>query len=223
MRALPSMLILAFLSGAMPAIAQVDEDIITTYVGDWLVLPVDGRPGCGIALSAEESIGGRAATPADDCAQHVPEIADASAWYPTDGIAFFDPIRQPVLAFTEDETALLSSPDVADPVFYLVPALPGLTHVPKAADMPGTWMLAGKDGKSFCSLTLSVPSDSAAKLGVPSECGSALPKDLKQWRLEALNLFLEGDDDAMVILYPTADDRFASDDDTIKLQRAAGK
>ena len=212
----------AAMLGATVAVAQVSDDIISAYTGDWLVLPVDGRRGCAVKLTAEETIGGRVAVPAKDCARYIPAFADASAWYPTEGIQFTDAIRRPVMAFSEDETALLSSPTVADPEFYLVPAEPGLTHLPRVADMPGQWTVKSSNGPSTCSLTLSPMVDEIAVLSVPAPCRkTGLPAGLKAWRLEALDLYLEGDNDAMLALRPVADDRFASDDGTFTLRRGA--
>jgi hypothetical protein len=215
---------LAAMLGTMPAAAQVSEDIISAYAGDWLVLPVDGRHGCVVKLTVEESIGGRAALPAGDCARHVPALADAAAWYVDDGIRFTDAVRRPVMAFTEDETALLSSPTVADPQFYLVPAEPGLTHLLQESELSGKWTLSSGNGRQTCSLTLEPMADESATLSVESDCRkTALPIGLKRSRLEALDLYLEGDGDAMLALRLVGDGRFSSDDGTLTLRRGAAR
>ena len=195
------------LAAAPHAAAQVGEDVIAGLTGTWMVLPVDGSPGCTIQLALEQTIGGRLAVPSDECVQHVPDIAEASAWYPTSGIAFSDAIRRPVMAFEEDETTLLSSPSVADPAFYLVPAHPGLTRVPQPADMPGTWRFTS--GSIACTLQFEAGIGDGGTVHLAPECPkSELPVAMRRWQLQALGLLLEGDGDGGMAFRAVADGQF---------------
>lgn len=203
----------ALLALASPAPAQSDQ-IVRDIAGAHQLVPADGAPACGILLTARAVAGDAwAARPDPACARLIPALRGVTAWRPRDGIVLLDASLVTRMTFVEDETALPTSPDLANPRHYLVPAIPGFTRLPQPRDMAGDWRLAR--GGHSCGVRLSLVAgrvDPATRRLSPAPDCAGPARRLDGWRLEAMGLLLTGPDDRLVRLQPGADGRFAGPD-----------
>lgn len=193
---------------ASPASAQVADDIVAEAAGPMLILPVDGSAGCRIDLLLGRTIGGRVAKPYPSCLARLPKVATVTAWFLGDGVHLIDGARRPVMTFTSDETGLPSSPSVADPLHYMVPARAGMNKVPTVKQTWGRWRMESARSPKKCNLTLIAPKPGdkgAHALNIGSDCPSG---GFTSWRIEALTLFLEGPNDKQAAFEAVGDTRF---------------
>ena len=201
------------LFAAGPARAQADDAIVRDSAGPYQLVPTDGRPACAVELGLSRlDDNARRAVPG--ACPHVPALARVAAWRLDDGTVLLDAQRKPVMRFVEDETALPSFADLQAPLFYLVPALPGFTHLLQAGEWAGRWKIAQR-GKPLCTITL-VPRRGAspgdlrpvATAGCPRR--SAIAR-LTGWSLEDLQLMLWGPDDQLLAFAPIGRGRWVAE------------
>lgn len=212
----------ALLLAAGPATAQAPE-FVRDMAGRYQLLPTDGSPACGIALTAERAGAAWRARPEPSCAARVPASARVVAWRPLDGIVLLDSRGAPAMTFVEDETALPSSPDLQAPKFYLVPRLAGYTHVPQPPELVGRWTLKRRHG-AICTVTLfATPAYSSAPrhgVALGRDCtAKSTPGRLTRWRIEGLKIMLEGPNDALLALEPLSDRRYVGEPGAWELAR----
>jgi hypothetical protein len=195
-------------------VAQAPQ-VVADMAGMWQLVPVDGRPACGIELTslkaAEESW---LARPSPACAKTVVAAGQVTRWRYEDGVQLLDDQDSRHLTFVEDETTLLASPDLANPAYYLIPSIPGLNRLPQATEMPGGWSL--RQGEVVCSVQLrsNFNGSSGTRILMPSRGCTGIAARLNHWWLEGMTLLLAGPNDLLLRLQITGDWRFeqASDD-----------
>ena len=204
-----AIIVAALLAGA-PAAAQ--EAMVKEMAGAWQILPVDGSPGCTIQLTAARA-GNESwrAVPATDCADKVPDSTKVVAWKMDGDTLLLDAAGKPRMTFVEDETALPTSPDLANPKFYLVRAIAGYSHIPQAQQWGGAWRISRKAGPA-CTIVL----DTAPQKRVDiSACpkGASVVSKLRTWSLEDLRLMLWGQEDQLLAFSPAGNGRWTADGD----------
>ncbi|TRW15169.1 AprI/Inh family metalloprotease inhibitor [Glacieibacterium frigidum] len=201
----------AVMASAVPAFGQAPE-IVRDMAGNWQVLPVDGRPGCTIMLTAK-SAGAEswAAKPEASCATRLPALKNVNAWRLQDGVALLAGPARVALSFIEDETTLLSSPDLIAPKYYMIRAIAGFTHVPQAGELAGEWTIT--QGRTACSIRLQggAIGQSGTRVAKPAPACTGTARKLDHWWFEGLTLLIGGPDDRLVQFHPTGDTRFAGE------------
>ncbi|WP_162290994.1 AprI/Inh family metalloprotease inhibitor [Erythrobacter colymbi] len=179
-----------------------DASIAEDFAGEWQIVPADGAPACAVRLGSGEVSGG---WPAAARCEGSPAAATA-AWSFADGLQLRDAGGAVLMAFEEDEGAVLSSPSVAAPAFYLVPAIPGFARLRQPGEWAGVWRIAGKASRSACVLRFGPPARvDGQHLGgsvTPVRCRSAALGRMDGWYLEGMDLMLTGPDDAQIAFSP---------------------
>lgn len=202
------------LGAANPAHAR-SQEIVREMAGPYQIIPTDGSAACEIQLTAERAGAAWRARPDRACATRFRASAAVVAWRPMDGIVLLDDKGKPVMTFVEDETALLSSPDLQAPAFYLVPRMAGYTRLPQASELLGKWTLQGRR-RPPCHLVLTATPawSSAPRRGIRLGTGCAgapLPRRLTRWSMEDIKIMLWGPGDEMLALEPVADNRYVAE------------
>ena len=179
-----------------------DAGVAEDFAGEWQIVPADGAPVCAVTLGSGDVSGGWQA--AARCAGS--PAAATAAWTFADGLQLRDAGGAVLMAFEEDEGAVLSSPSVAAPAFYLVPAIPGFTRLRQPGEWAGVWRIAGKGNHSPCVLRFGPPSvidgQHVGGTVTPVRCRSAALGRMDGWYLEGLDLMLTGPDDAQIAFSP---------------------
>jgi hypothetical protein len=221
MMMLRSYLALAFglLSPAL-AHAQPSADIVAATAGDWLLAPEDGRPGCRVQLRSNEVAGGYELRPSPSCMGVRTMMITAVAWRfdeATGGIAFTGPEREIVVGFAEKEDGTYASGGAPGDVLLLVKAPPGVTAVPNATAVFGTWTVLESAGASICRITFSDQpppgGEESYALKLEDGCDAKLTNlKLVSWRIEGLALMLYGTDGDSFAFQPSGKGTFTADD-----------
>lgn len=208
--------VLGALLASGPTVAQIDRGILEAMVGPWTLLPTDGRPGCPIDLKIESIGDGMAAAPGPTCKLSFPAMAKVAGWKLEDGeTQLVDAQGKPQIRFIEDETALLSSPDLIAPKYYLIPRIAGYDHLPPASELAGAWSI-GQQGKRPCQITLGPAKRTRdGESGAVTANGACGPKStaarLTRWSREDLKVMLWGPNDLMLAFSPTGKARYAAE------------
>jgi hypothetical protein len=202
-------LALCVLGGGGGSAQDVLPDILKAQLGEWLVVPDDGAPGCRVVLESAKAKGGRVARPASDCGSKLPALAKATTWSMNGGVTLKDAAGVTILAFGEDETTLLKTAADRSPQYFMVQARPGVERAPSRAAMPGRWELRRPGGPTLCRLTLKIKpaeSENDDPLAVEPGCDPAVARlKLATWRVEDFTLMLYGANDASLAFEPSRD------------------
>jgi hypothetical protein len=205
---------------ASTAGAQVADEMVQATAGDWLLAPEDGRPGCRLQLRANEAAGGYELRPSPACLGVRTMMVTAIAWRfdaATGGLAFSGPQGETLLAFTEKEDGTYATAGEPGDVLLLLKAPPGVTAVPNAASIFGSWSVLEKGGADLCRITFSDQpppgGEESYALSLGDGCAARLA-DLKlaSWRIEGLALMLYGTDGESLAFQPAAKGTFVADD-----------
>ncbi len=213
-----------------PAASQEDVDqgsaaIAADLAGDWQIVPTDGAPACRVTLGLAPARGGWQASAEVLCAATAPAAAGVAGWTFEDGMRLLDATGATLMRFEEDETALPSSPSVAAPAFYLVPAIPGFARLRQPAEWEGTWQITTA-GQKPCVIRFG-PHEQRDALhqggSVTIErCRSKALARMDHWFLEGMQLMLAGPDDAQIAFAPDGADTHRSDDGRWRLGPGQG-
>lgn len=203
-----------------PAAAQVSDDIVKATAGDWLLAPEDGRPGCRVQLRTDEVIGGYSLRPSPSCLGVMTMMVTAMAWRFDEaggGIAFAGPERETVVSFAEKEDGTYASAGAPGDVLLLVKAPPGVSAVPHAKTIFGTWSVLRSGGAVLCRVTFSDQPPAGGQesyaLTLAEECDATLTRlKLASWRIEGLNLMLYGTEGDSFAFAPSGNGTFVADD-----------
>lgn len=200
--------------GMPQARAQADRELIEATGGAWMVLPTDGRPGCSIELGGV-SIGlGMRAEPSAVCRLTIAQMREVAGWRLEDGVKLIDAKGQVRMQFVEDETTLLSWPDLTSPRYYLIRPIAGFTHLPGPLELGGAWKIGRKGGRP-CTVTFNqevLPGDAGARTLTPSAaCGKTGIGTLTHWQREDYHLLLWGPNDLLIRMGPSGAGRYSAD------------
>lgn len=210
---LAGLLVLGSTAGAQEDGAS--PDIAEDLAGAWQIVPVDGSPACRVTLGIAPMPGGWKAEPGAQCAAIAPAAATTVAWTFRDGLRLLDAKGVAVMQFEEDETALLSSPSVAAPAFYLVPAIPGYGRLRQPREWEGAWQFTAR-GQKPCVLLFGPPAKADGQHDggsvVVRHCRSMALKRMDRWYLEGMDVMLAGSGDAQMVFTPDGADTHRSDD-----------
>jgi hypothetical protein len=215
-----SAFVLALTIVAAPAHAQVSDDIVKATAGDWLLAPEDGRPGCRVQLRTNEAIGGYELRQSPSCLGVRTMLMTAIAWrfdQTNGGIAFSGPERETVIGFTEKEDGTYASDGAPGDVLLLIKAPAGVSAVPNARTIFGTWTALQSGGADLCRITFSDQpppgGEESYALKLEDGCDETLTRlKLASWRIEGLNLMLYGTDGDSFTFAPGAKGTFVADD-----------
>jgi hypothetical protein len=205
---------------ASTASAQVADEILQATAGNWLLAPEDGRPGCRVQLRATEAAGGYELRPSPSCLGVRTIMVTAIAWRfdaETGGLAFSGPRGETLLAFTEKEDGTYASAGEPGDVLLLLKAPPGVTAVPNARAIFGSWSVLEKGGADLCRITFSDQppegGEESYALSLADGCSDKLANlKLASWRIEGLALMLYGTDGDTLAFQPAAKGTFVADD-----------
>lgn len=208
---LPGIAAVALLIGALPAASQnVDPDIIAAQTGIWLVAPLDGKPGCRLTFTADETIGGHAVTGAEACETPLPAMAQAYAWnFGDSGLNLTDPTRKVIASFRESEGSPMQS---AEPPLALVKAPDGIDRLPTQAALAGTWVMKRPDGEILCTVELkpATRGEENGTLSPSGACADAVTRlKLEYWQISAFDLVLMASDGGSLSFTLTGGNTFA--------------
>ena len=206
------------LAVASPAAAQVSDEILQATAGDWLLAPEDGRPGCHVDFRTDEVIGGYELRPAPNCASVLSKMTSAIAWrfdQSNGGLAFSGPQRETVISFDEKEDGTYASAGEPGEALLLLKAAAGVTAIPNAKDIFGTWSVMS-NGSPICRVTFSDKppegGEESYALKLEDGCDAKLTATkLGSWRIEGLNLMLFGTDGDSFAFQPAGDGTFATE------------
>ena len=216
--------LLAVSAGAQES--EVSPEIAVDLAGPWQIVPVDGAPVCAVTLGTAPAPGGWRAEIDPLCRTQVPVAADTAGWTFADGMRLLDAQGATLMYFEEDETALASSPSVAAPAFYLVPAIPGFARLRQPREWEGRWQFTAQ-GQKPCVLQFGPPRqiDGQHSGGTVSvrRCGSAQLRRMNRWYAEGLSLTLAGPQDAQIAFAPDGAASHRSDDGRWRLARWQGR
>ncbi|WP_404338551.1 AprI/Inh family metalloprotease inhibitor [Sphingomonas sp. MMS12-HWE2-04] len=218
------LLLAAALVAPLPASAQIDHEIIDAMVGPWTLLPTDGRPGCSIEFRRDRIGGAMRALLGATCKLTIPAAARVTGWKLDDGDTLLVDTKGAVqIRFVEDETALLSSPDLIAPQYYLIPRVSGYDHLPQARELVGSWQIAQR-GKHACQITLGqvtqTPDGTTGPVKASPSCGAgSIPARLTSWSREDLKIMLWGPNDLLLAFEPTGTTAYVADPGTWSLSR----
>jgi hypothetical protein len=216
------MLAVLLVGGAAAQESEGSHEIAADLAGPWQIVPVDGAPVCAITLGSAPAPGGWRAEIDPLCRTHVPAAADTAGWTFADGMRLLDAQGATLMHFEEDETALPSSPNVAAPAFYLVPAIPGFDRLRQPGEWEGRWKFTVK-GQKPCVLRFGPPRqiDGQHSGGTVSvqRCGSAELRRMNRWYAEGISLMLAGPQDAQIIFSPDSAEHHRSGDGRWRLAR----
>lgn len=208
------------LASVSPSNAQADAEIVKATAGNWLLAPEDGRPGCRVQLRSNEVIGGYEIRPSPSCLGVRTMMVTVAAWRfdpTTGGLAFSGPQRETLLAFTEMEDGTYASADAAGDRLLLLKAPAGVTSIPNARAVFGSWSVLEEGGGEICSLTFSDQpppgGEESYALSLAQGCDVKLANlKLVSWRIEGLNLMLYGSDGESFAFQPAAKGTFVAAD-----------
>jgi len=214
------LVLLLMLAASTTAHAQVSDDIVKATAGDWLLAPEDGRPGCRVQLRSNETIGGYELRPSPPCLGVRTMMVAAVAWRfdpTTGGLAFSGPERETLVSFTEKEDGTYASAGEPGDVLLLIKAPPGVTAVPNAQSIFGSWSVLETGGGDICRLNFSDQpppgGEESYALAVADGCDAKLANlKLVSWRIEGLKLVLYGSDGESFTFLPAAKGSFVADD-----------
>lgn len=200
--------------------AQVSDEILKATAGNWLLAPEDGSPGCRVQLRTTETIGGYELRPSPSCLAVRTVMATVVAWRfdeATSGIAFTGPERETVISFKENEDGSYSSSGEPGEVLLLLAAPPGVTAVPNAKNIFGTWTVLQGGGAAVCRVTFAdTPppgGEESYALTLADGCAPKLANlKLASWRIEGMNLMLYGTDGESFTFQPSDKGTFVADD-----------
>lgn len=191
-----------------PTLGQdVAPDILKAQLGEWLVVPEGGGPGCRVVLESRRIGGGMAARPGSDCGAKLPLLADTTSWVMAGGVTLRNAAGKAILEFGEDETTLLKTAADSPPQYFMVQAKPGVDRAPSKAAVVGRWELRRPGGGAICKLRFSDKprgSDSTDDgLEVEPGCDPAVARlKLSSWRVEDFTLMLYGAKDSSLAFEP---------------------
>lgn len=194
-----------------PAAAQgVDPEIIDAQTGTYVVAPLDGKPGCTVTLTKDETIGGYAIAGAETCATALPAIADAYAWnFSGPGVMFIDPTRKVLATFEENEGSPLTTASER-PLALVVP--PGtIDHLPTQQALAGTWLMKRPSGESLCTVTLKANTETGqdGTMSPMGDCAAAVTKlKLEYWQINTFDVTLMSGEGDTLSFTMTADGNF---------------
>jgi len=221
-RRTPSLILatLCAVLGAPGAQAQVSKEIVEATAGDWLLAPEDGRPGCRVQLRTNEVAGGYELRPSPSCMGLRTMLVTAAAWRfdeANSGLAFTGPQRETVVSFAEKEDGTYASAGEPGDVLLLIKAPAGVTAVPNAKNIFGTWTVLKSGGGDLCRVTFSDQppegGEESYALKLESGCDQTLTRlKLVSWRIEGLNLMLYGTEGDSFTFAPTGKGTFTADD-----------
>lgn len=190
------------LVAAPAAFAQASDEIIRETAGEHQLVPTDGKPVCTVALTPVRIAPDTYRATPRAC-PGIPALARVTSWRLLDGTTLLDARGNTVMHFVEDETALPSYPDLQRPLFYLVPEMPGFTHLPRHDEWAGAWKLK-RQGKPICTITLSTTrngtGDDTRKLSAASCSRQSPASRLRVWELDGMQLMLWGPNDQQIAL-----------------------
>lgn len=213
-----------------PAASHDDVDegsaaIAADLAGDWQIVPTDGAPACTVTLGRAPARDGWQASAEAVCAATAPAIAGVAGWTFEDGMRLLDAKGETLMRFEEDETALPSSPSVAAPAFYLVPAIPGFARLRQPTEWEGEWQLTAA-GQKPCILRFGPPEqrDALHQGGsvTVQRCRSKALARMEHWYLEGMQLMLAGPNDAQIAFAPDGAETHRSDDGGWRLGTSDG-
>lgn len=213
-------LLAAALLLSTPAASQEDAEdgsdaMAADLAGDWQIVPTDGAPACLVALGMAPVRGGWQASTEATCADTAPAAEGVAGWTFADGMRLLDAAGGTLMRFEEDETALPSSPSVASPAFYLVPAIPGFARLRQPTEWEGQWQITAA-GQKPCVLRFGPPElrDTLHQGGSVTiqRCRSKALARLNHWYLEGMQLMLAGPDDAQITFAPDGAETHRSND-----------
>lgn len=191
------------------AAGDIDPAIVAAQTGHYLVAPVDGKDGCRISLTPDETIGGYAVTGSESCATTLPSIAEVAAWnFGENGsVLLIDVLRKVRARFEESEGAPLLTDGKDGPKLALVPAADGISHLPAPANMKGAWQMKRPGGTTVCHVTFADGADSNGNfaLTVADPCDTAVTTlRLQSWQASGLGITLLGDGGSSLAFTATA-------------------
>jgi hypothetical protein len=209
----------ALASATLAAQAQVSKEIVEATAGDWLLAPEDGRPGCRVQLRTNEAIGGYELRPSPSCMGLRTMMVAVVAWRfdeANSGIAFTGPQRETIVSFAEKEDGTYASDGDPGEVLLLVKAPAGVTAVPNAKNIFGTWSVLKAGGGALCRITFAEDpppgGEESYALKLDEACDASLTKlKLASWRIEGLNLMLYGTDGESLSFAPSDTGTFITD------------
>lgn len=183
--------------------------------GDWQIVPVDGSPVCALSLTLAPARGGWLARMGSGCDAVVPAMARTVGWTFENGMRLLDAMGNTVMRFEEDDTALPTSPSLAEPRFYLVPAITGFARLRQPGEWAGAWQVVAK-GQKPCILQFGPLADPAApRAGGPvtaRRCPARVLARMNRWTVEGMRLLLSGPGDALIAFAPDGAQTHRSDD-----------
>ena len=205
---------------------EASPEIAAELAGQWQIVPVDGTRACTVTLGIAPAAGGWQAAPDPLCRANVPAGAAAIGWTFADGMRLLDAQGATLMHFEEDETALPSSPNVAAPAFYLVPAIPGFERLRQPGEWEGTWQVTAK-GHKPCVLQFGplrqIDGQPAGGTVSVRRCNSSMLRRMNRWYAQGISLMLAGPKDAQIIFAPDGAESHRSDDGGWRLGRFQGR
>lgn len=215
-----TLMLVAVAAQMSAAQAQVSDDIVKATAGDWLLAPEDGRPGCRVQLRPNEAIGGYELRQSPSCLGVRTMLMTAVAWrfdQANGGIAFSGPERETVLSFAEKEDGTYASDGAPGDVLLLIKAPAGVTAVPNAKHVFGTWTALKTGGADLCRITFAEEpppgGEESYALKLEDGCATELTKlKLASWRIEGLNLMIYGTEGESIAFAPGDKGTFVASD-----------
>ena len=208
----------AWLVSTPQASAQVSKDIVEATAGDWLLAPEYGRAGCRVQLRTNEVASGYELRPSPSCMGVRTMLVTVIAWrfdQANGGIAFSGPERETVIRFTEKEDGTYASDGEPGEALLLMKAPVGVTAVPNAKEIFGTWSVLGSGEAVVCRITFAdqPPPGGEESYALEDGCEAKLTNlKLASWRIEGLKLMLYGTEGESVAFQPGAKGTFVADD-----------
>src|SRR5581483_1498604 len=142
--------LLAFCGTAPTRAGDIDPEVIRATAGWWFLAESATGSGCNLKLTAKEAIGGYAVEVASPCKIGEATGDDFAAWNFSQGqMIFIDPVRHVLFRLNEQEYGAYTSDD-ADPQFVLTPSADGISGLPVAGKIYGTWQLARPNAPALC-------------------------------------------------------------------------
>lgn len=178
---------------SVPALAQVDPEIVRATAGTWFLADGAGK-GCNLTLSADEAIGGYAVEAPAGCTVGTIAGGDIAAWaFADDGMILLDATRRVLFRLKEQEYGGFTGEDGV----VLAPSEPGIVALVNARDLFGTWTMQRPGGPTLCTVTLrDEPPEGGEEsfaLAVADGCDPAVTAlKLVSWRVEGPAVVLHG-------------------------------
>jgi hypothetical protein len=173
-----------------------------------------------VQLRTNEAIGGYELRPAPNCMGVNTMMVTALAWHfdqANGGIAFSGPQRETIVSFTEKEDGTYASPGEPGEALLLVKAPLGISAIPNAKTIFGSWSVSIGGKAVVCRITFSDQAPEGGQesyaLKLESGCDAKLTNlKLGSWRIEGLNLMLYGTEGDSVTFQPVGNGTFVADD-----------